>query len=120
MEKGKLTITVSGKAMTGKSHLVLLLKKFLQENGFDVEHEIPLEEHKHQFERLMSENFDDIICRMKEQKEIIIKEMRHLCDCGNKHLKQWREGDGRGFVERYKCEDCGYVGENLKVGHYSG
>jgi predicted RNA-binding Zn-ribbon protein involved in translation (DUF1610 family) len=41
-------------------------------------------------------------------------------DCGSKYLKQWREGDGRGFVERYKCEDCGYVGENLKVGHYSG
>ncbi len=75
MEKEKLIITVSGRAMSGKSRLSFLLKKFLRENGFDVKHEVSLDyQNENQFERQMSKNFDDVIVQMKEQREIIIKE----------------------------------------------
>ena len=75
MEKEKLIITVSGRAMSGKSRLSFLLKKFLRENGFDVKHEMSLDyQNENQFERQMSKNFDDVIGQMKEQREIIIKE----------------------------------------------
>jgi len=75
MEKEKLIITVSGRAMSGKSRLSFLLKKFLRENGFDVKHEVTLDYHdENHFERLMNKNFDDVIGQMKEQREILIKE----------------------------------------------
>jgi pantothenate kinase-related protein Tda10 len=75
MEKEKLIITVSGRAMSGKSRLSFLLKKFLRENGFDVKHEVSLDyQNENQFERQMSKNFDKVIGQMKEQREILIKE----------------------------------------------
>jgi CO dehydrogenase nickel-insertion accessory protein CooC1 len=75
MEKEKLIITVSGRAMSGKSRLSFLLKKFLRENGFDVKHEVSLDyQNENQFERQMSKNFDEVIGQMKEQREILIKE----------------------------------------------
>jgi pantothenate kinase-related protein Tda10 len=75
MEKEKLIITVSGRAMSGKSRLSFLLKKFLRENGFDVKHEVSLDyQNENQFEIQMSKNFDEVIGQMKEQREILIKE----------------------------------------------
>lgn len=75
MEKKKLIITVSGRAMSGKSRLSFLLKKFLRENGFDVKHEVTLDYHdENHFKRQMSKNFDEVIGQMKEQREILIKE----------------------------------------------
>jgi pantothenate kinase-related protein Tda10 len=75
MEKEKLIITVSGRAMSGTSRLSFLLKKFLRENGFDVKHEVSLDyQNENQFERRMSKNFDEVIGQMKEQREILIKE----------------------------------------------
>ena len=75
MEKEKLIITVSGRAMSGKSLLSFLLEKFLRENGFDVKHEVTLDyRYENHFERQMSKNFDDVIGKMKEQREILIKE----------------------------------------------
>jgi pantothenate kinase-related protein Tda10 len=74
-EQEKLIITVSGRAMSGKSRLSFLLKKFLRENGFDVKHEVSLDyQNENQFERQMSKNFDEVIGQMKEQREILIKE----------------------------------------------
>jgi hypothetical protein len=75
MEKEKLIITVSGRVMSGKSRLSFLLKKFLQENGFDVKHEVSLDyQNENHFEKQMSKNFDDVIGQIKEQREIVIKE----------------------------------------------
>ena len=77
MEKEKLIITVSGRVMSGKSRLSFLLKKFLRENGFDVKHEVTLDyQNENDFERKMSKNFDDVIGQMKEQREILIKEVQ--------------------------------------------
>ena len=81
MEKEKLIITVSGRAMSGKSRLSFLLKKFLRENGFDVKHEVSLDYHnENHFERQMSKNLDEVIGKLKEQREIIIKEEQLKCD----------------------------------------
>jgi pantothenate kinase-related protein Tda10 len=75
MEKEKLIITVSGRAKSGKSRLSFLLKKFLRENGFDVKHEVTLDYHNEDhFDRQMSKTFDDVVGKLKEQREIIIKE----------------------------------------------
>ena len=40
MEKKNLIITVAGQTASGKSRLTYLLKKFLRENGFEVEQEL--------------------------------------------------------------------------------
>lgn len=75
MEKEKLIITVAGRSMSGKSRLSYLLKKFLQENGFDVEHEVTLDyTNESQFERQMSENFDEVIDKLKDERKILIRE----------------------------------------------
>ncbi len=75
MKKEKLIITVSGRAMSGKSRLSFLLKNFLRENGFDVKHEVLLDYHdENHFERQMCKNFDEVIGIMKEDREIVIKE----------------------------------------------
>ena len=75
MEKEKLIITVSGRVISGKSRLSFLLKKFLKENGFDVKHEVTLDyQNENHFEIQMNKNFDEVIGKMKEQREIIIKE----------------------------------------------
>lgn len=75
MKKEKLIITVSGRVMSGKSRLSFLLKKFLQENGFNVKHEIGLDfSNENDFERKMGKNLDEVIGQIKEQTEIIIKE----------------------------------------------
>lgn len=73
--KEKLIITVSGRTMSGKSHLSFLLKKFLRENGFDVQHEVTSDyDNENHFDKQMSKNFDEVIGQMKEQREILIKE----------------------------------------------
>jgi hypothetical protein len=79
MKKGKTVITVSGEAMSGKSHLIFLLKKCLQENGFDVKHEVSLDyQDEDDFERQMDQSFYKVIDHIKEQREIIIKEEQEI------------------------------------------
>ena len=59
MEKKELIITVSGQVASGKSRLTFLLKKFLRENGFEVEFDgntdHPTESN---FDKHMSKNFE--------------------------------------------------------------
>lgn len=75
MEKKDLIITVSGQTASGKSRLTFLLKKFLRENGFEVEFDgnadFPSER---EFDRHVSKNFDDVINNIKETRKITLKE----------------------------------------------
>ena len=77
MEKKNLIITVAGQTASGKSRLTYLLKKFLRENGFEVEQELnidhPTEEN---FDRVMSRNIDTVIDNFKETRKITIKEVQ--------------------------------------------
>lgn len=77
MEKQGITITVSGKAKSGKSHLIYYLKKFLRENGFDVllsnDIDYPNEE---RFDNQMNENFEKIMDSIKDSKTIVLSETR--------------------------------------------
>ncbi len=76
-----LIITVSGRTKSGKSRLSFLLKNFLQENGFYVKHEVTSDYHdENHYERQMSKNFNDVVGKMREQREIIIKEEQLKCD----------------------------------------
>lgn len=75
MEKKNITITVSGEPNTGKSRLSFYLKKFLKENGFDVNHDGGQDfENEETFDRVMSSNVNEVIDRVKETKKITIKE----------------------------------------------
>lgn len=77
MEKKNLIITVAGQTASGKSRLTYLLKKFLRENGFEVNQELnidhPTEEN---FDKVMSENFDNIIDNFKETRKITLREVQ--------------------------------------------
>lgn len=77
MEKKNLIITVAGQPASGKSRLTYLLKKFLRENGFEVEQELnidyPTEEN---FDNIMSKNTDNIIDNFKKTRKITIKELQ--------------------------------------------
>lgn len=77
MEKKNITITVSGEPNTGKSRLSFYLKKFLKENGFEVNHDGGQDfENEETFDRVMSSNVNTVIDMVKETKKITIKE-RH-------------------------------------------
>lgn len=77
MEKKNLIITVTGHTASGKSRLTYLLKKFLRENGFEVEQELnidhPTEEN---FDKIMSNNFETVIDNVKETRKITIREVQ--------------------------------------------
>lgn len=77
MENKKLTISVSGKVNTGKSRLILLLKKFLQENNFKVEFYGGVDyENETQFDELVSQNFEQVIETIKETSVITLEEVQ--------------------------------------------
>jgi uridine kinase len=62
MEKKDLIITVPGHAASGKSRLIYLLKKFLRENGFEVEQELNIDHPSEvNFDSVMSMNYPPTI-----------------------------------------------------------
>jgi uridine kinase len=76
-EQEKLIITVSGRAMSGKSRLSFLLKKFLRENGFEVEFDGNIDHPtESNFDKHMSKNFDEVINSIKETRKITLKEVQ--------------------------------------------
>ena len=84
MKKEKIIITVSGRTMSGKSHLSYFLKKVLREKGFDVEHRVSIDyQNEFQFESQMNENNDKVIEQMKDNIEILIKEEQLNCNSHN-------------------------------------
>ena len=77
MKKKDLIIALAGQTASGKSRLTYLLKKFLRENGFEVEQELNfdyLTEEK--FDKVMSENFDDVISKFKDTRKITLREVQ--------------------------------------------
>lgn len=76
MKKKDLTITVAGQPLSGKSRLTYLLKRFLRENGFEVEQEFnidhPTEEN---FDYVMGRDIDNIINGFKETRKVTLKEL---------------------------------------------
>jgi len=77
MEKKDLIITVSGVSASGKSRLTYLLKKFLRENGFEVEFETNLDHPtESDFDKQMSKNLDEVIENFKDTRKITLKEVQ--------------------------------------------
>ena len=77
MEKKDLIITVSGQVASGKSHLTYLLKKFLREQGFEVEFD-GNSDHPTEgdFDRHVSKNFDEVVEILKQTRKITLKEVQ--------------------------------------------
>lgn len=75
MKDDKLIITVSGKHMSGKSHLLFLLKKFLIEEGFDTEHDGGIDfQSEFKFDTKMTKSVDKYKDYLKNNKKIIFEE----------------------------------------------
>ena len=81
MKKKKLIITIAGQTASGKSRLTYLLKKFLRENGFEVEQELNLDHPTEEnFDDVMGKNIDIVINSFKETRKITIKEAQLVCE----------------------------------------
>jgi uridine kinase len=77
MEKKNLIISISGEVNSGKSRLTLLLKKFLRENGFDVQFDGGVDyKDETQFDEYVSENLDQVIEHIKDTRAITLKEVQ--------------------------------------------
>jgi len=77
MEKKNLIISVSGEVNSGKSRLTLLLKKFLRENGFDVQFDGGVDyKDETQFDEYVSKNLDQVIEHIKDTRTITLKEVQ--------------------------------------------
>ena len=77
MEKKELIITVSGQVASGKSRLTYLLKKFLREQGFEVEFDGNLDHPtESNLDKYMSKNFDEVIENFKDTRKITLKEVQ--------------------------------------------
>ena len=77
MEKKNLIISVTGEVKSGKSRLTLLLKKFLRENGFEVDFDGGADyENETQFDEYVSNNFDQVIEHIKDTRKITLKEVQ--------------------------------------------
>jgi uridine kinase len=77
MENKKITISVTGMVNTGKSRLILLLKKFLQENNFKVEFDGGIDfENESQFDEIISKDFEQVIENLKNITTIKLEEIQ--------------------------------------------
>jgi len=77
MEKQNLIISVSGQAISGKSRLTFLLKKFLREQGFEVELSESIDyKTELEFNNMVSEKIDDAIENIKQKSKILLKEVQ--------------------------------------------
>ena len=77
MKNKELVISVSGKTKNGKSRLILLLKKFLQENGFEVKFDGGQDfKDEVEFDRQISYNLEHTIETIKETSVITFKEQQ--------------------------------------------
>ena len=76
MEKRDLIITVSGQAMTGKSIISYLLKKFLRENGFDVEFggDVDFNNERSFDEKMSIDYLQDNYTQLKDKIKITLKQ----------------------------------------------
>ena len=77
MKNKELVISISGKTNTGKSRLTLLLKKFLQENGFEVKFDGGQDyKDEVEFDKQISKNLEQAIEIIKETSVITLKEIQ--------------------------------------------
>ncbi len=75
MEKKLLTISVSGDAATGKSHIIYLLKEYLRKEGFDVTINDSDHSNETSFDNDIINNFNVVIERIKENSIITLNEL---------------------------------------------
>lgn len=69
--KNEIKITVSGETGSGKSRISVLLKQFLEANGFDVD----LALNDGDIEDELSTNLMDVISKLSERARIVISEV---------------------------------------------
>ncbi len=114
MEKKDLTITVSGQFASGKSCLVYLLKKFLKEQGFDLNFEGSFDHStEDHFDYHISKNFDKAVETLKQTCKLRLKEVQLaketketiICPVCNCNRAYWNPAE-----EHNECS-CGHIWE---------
>jgi hypothetical protein len=77
MKNKNLVISVAGEVNSGKSRMCFLLKKFLRENGFDVEFDGGVDfENEAQFDMHTGRDFERVLDHIKETRTITLKEVQ--------------------------------------------
>ena len=77
MKNKNLVISVAGEVNSGKSRMCLLLKRFLRENGFDVEFDGGVDfKNEAQFDVHTGRDFERVLDRIKETSTISLKEVQ--------------------------------------------
>ena len=78
MSKRELCIFVAGKPNSGKSRVLFLLKKFLRENGFEVDFDGGLDfNNEAQFDQQIgNRHFDAAIEAIKDNRKIVLREIQ--------------------------------------------
>ncbi len=78
MEKKEIRILVAGEPNSGKSRVSFLLKRFLRENGFEVDFDGGLDfNSEEQFDHhIGNRHFDETIEKIKENRVIVLREFQ--------------------------------------------
>lgn len=77
MEKKNLIINVTGEVNSGKSRLILLLKKFLRDNEFEVDFDGGVDyKNEIEFDEYVSKNFNQVIEHIKDTTKITFREIQ--------------------------------------------
>lgn len=78
MKNKDLIIKICGRTASGKSRVLFLLKKFLRENGFEVQHDQTYDadyQTEADFDLAMGKHYDEVIDSIKQTRKIILSEM---------------------------------------------
>jgi uridine kinase len=76
-DKDQIIITVAGKVASGKSTITYLLKKFLRENGFDVELKPSMDHpNENHFDRYIGKNIEQKTQSVSERRKIVLSEVQ--------------------------------------------
>ena len=78
MSKREICIFVAGEPNSGKSRVSFLLKRFLRENGFEVDFDGGLDfNNEAQFDQQIgNRHFDETIEAIKDNRKIVLREMQ--------------------------------------------
>jgi uridine kinase len=77
MERKEITITIAGEVGSGKSHIAYLLKKFLRNEGLEVNFECkPDFDTEFDFDKKMGATIYNCIEAFKDTRKIILKELQ--------------------------------------------
>ena len=97
--KNNITISVSGNAGTGKSHIIFLLKQFLREKGFEVELNDIDHPNETSFDNYAS-NYNEVVDQKIKNNSIIkLNELHFQSIIKNNSVKKFYNDEYKSYIE---------------------